>query len=87
MKKADLDRVQKQLEGVGFSRLVVREIDGETGSFLEATIDGQPATEVEVADIKRVNMLFSDLRRSTEYLVEHNKEFMFNEYTAAVAEG
>ena len=35
--------------------------------------------EVEVADIRRVYSLFSDLRRSTQYLIEFNKSFMFNE--------
>ena len=32
--------------------------------------------EVEVADIRRVYSLFSDLRRSTQYLIEFNKAFM-----------
>jgi RuvB-like protein 2 len=36
--------------------------------------------EVEVADIRRVFSLFSDLKRSTQFLLEYNKEFMFNEY-------
>lgn len=36
-------------------------------------------TEVEVVDIKRVYSLFSDLRRSTQFLLEYNKQFMFNE--------
>ena len=35
--------------------------------------------EVEVQDIRRVYSLFSDLRRSTQYLIEFNKSFMFNE--------
>lgn len=35
--------------------------------------------EVEVVDIRRVYSLFSDLRRSTQYLIEFNKSFMFNE--------
>lgn len=35
--------------------------------------------EVEVTDIRRVYSLFSDLRRSTQYLIEFNKSFMFNE--------
>ena len=37
--------------------------------------------EVEVPDIKRVYSLFSDLRRSTQFLLEFNKQFMFNELT------
>lgn len=36
-------------------------------------------TEVEIADIKRVYGLFSDLRRSTQFLMEYNKQFMFHE--------
>lgn len=35
--------------------------------------------EVEPSDIRRVFSLFSDLRRSTEYLMEFNRQFMFNE--------
>ena len=35
--------------------------------------------EVEVADVRRVYAMFSDLRRSTQYLIEYNKAFMFNE--------
>lgn len=35
--------------------------------------------EVEPGDIRRVFSLFSDLRRSTEYLMEFNRQFMFNE--------
>ena len=35
--------------------------------------------EVEVADVRKVYSMFSDLRRSTQYLIEYNKQFMFNE--------
>ena len=34
--------------------------------------------EVEVADIRRVYSLFSDLRRSTQYLIEYNRQYMFS---------
>jgi RuvB-like protein 2 len=34
---------------------------------------------VEIEDIKRVYRLFVDVKRSTQYLMEYNKEFMFNE--------
>ena len=37
------------------------------------------SAEVEIEDIKRVYKLFVDVKRSTQYLVEFNKEFMFNE--------
>ena len=36
-------------------------------------------TEVEVEDIKRVYSLFVDVKRSTQFLMEYQKEFMFNE--------
>jgi len=36
-------------------------------------------TEVEVEDIKRVYTLFVDLKRSTQFLIEYQQEFMFNE--------
>ena len=34
---------------------------------------------VEMEDIKRVYHLFVDVKRSTQYIMEYNKEFMFNE--------
>ena len=37
------------------------------------------SAEVEVEDIKRVYSLFVDVKRSTQYLMKFNKEFMFNE--------
>merc|ERR1711959_218344 len=36
-------------------------------------------TEVEVEDIKRVYSLFVDVKRSTQFLMEYQQEFMFNE--------
>merc|ERR1711990_1226919 len=35
--------------------------------------------EVDVNDIKRVYSLFVDVKRSTQFLMEYQKEFMFNE--------
>jgi len=37
------------------------------------------SAEVEIEDIKKVYRLFVDVKRSTQYLMEYNKEFMFNE--------
>mmetsp|Transcript_23918 Transcript_23918/g.49844 ORF Transcript_23918/g.49844 Transcript_23918/m.49844 type:complete len:484 (+) Transcript_23918:36-1487(+) len=37
------------------------------------------AAEVEIEDIKRVYSLFVDVKRSTQFLMEYQKEFMFNE--------
>lgn len=36
-------------------------------------------SEVDVVDIKRVYTLFVDLKRSTQYLMEYQQEYMFNE--------
>ena len=36
-------------------------------------------TEVEISDIKKVYSLFIDLKRSTNFLLEYQKEYMFNE--------
>ena len=36
-------------------------------------------TEVAVDDIKRVYSLFVDVKRSTQFLMEYQQEFMFNE--------
>ena len=40
------------------------------------------ATEVDVEDVKRVYSLFVDLKRSTQFLMEYQSEFMFNEIGA-----
>lgn len=37
------------------------------------------SAQVEIEDVKRVYKLFVDVKRSTQYLMEYNKEFMFNE--------
>ena len=37
---------------------------------------------VEVPDIRRVYSLFVDVKRSTQFLVEYQKEFLFSEITA-----
>ena len=37
------------------------------------------AGSVEIADIKRVYGLFVDLKRSTQFLMEYQRDFMFNE--------
>jgi len=35
-------------------------------------------TEVGIEDIKRVYSLFVDVKRSTQFLMEYQKDFMFN---------
>jgi RuvB-like protein 2 len=37
------------------------------------------AGSVDVQDIKKVYSLFVDVKRSTQFLVEYQQEFMFNE--------
>jgi len=37
------------------------------------------SAEVEIQDIKRVYTLFVDVKRSTQFLMEYQKEFMYNE--------
>jgi len=37
------------------------------------------SAEVEIEDIKRVYTLFVDVKRSTQFLMEYQKEFMYNE--------
>merc|ERR1711865_272512 len=37
--------------------------------------------EVEVQDIRKVYSLFVDVKRSTQFLMEYNQEFMFSELT------
>ncbi len=63
----------------------------ETGSLRYAmhmimcanlTARQRKAAEVDVEDISRSFKLFSDLRRSTQYLIDHNKQFMFNEISS-----
>jgi RuvB-like protein 2 len=35
--------------------------------------------EVEISDIKRVYTLFVDVKRSTQFLMEYQNEYMYNE--------
>merc|ERR1711998_757194 len=37
------------------------------------------AGEIDIEDIKRVYSLFCDVKRSTQFLMEYQKDFMFNE--------
>lgn len=41
------------------------------------------AQEVEVQDIRRVYSLFVDVKRSTQFLIEYQQEFMFSEVAEA----
>ena len=45
------------------------------------------AGSVEIQDIKRVYGLFVDLKRSTQFLMEYQKDFMFNELADGVERG
>jgi len=45
------------------------------------------AAEVDVADIRKVYSLFVDVKRSTQFLLEYQSEFMFNEVPEASADG
>ena len=36
-------------------------------------------TEVDIEDISRVYSLFVDVKRSTQYLIEYQDQYMFNE--------
>jgi len=44
------------------------------------------STEVQIADIKRVYTLFVDVRRSTQFLMDYQHEFMFNELDVGESE-
>lgn len=37
------------------------------------------ATQVEIEDISRAYTLFVDVKRSTEYMMEHQEQYMYNE--------
>jgi len=40
------------------------------------------AAEVDIVDIRRVYSLFVDIKRSSQFLKDFEKEFMFHEITA-----
>ena len=46
---------------------------------LNAEIEKRKSAKVEIVDIKRCYKLFVDVKRSTQYLMEYNKEYMYNE--------
>jgi hypothetical protein len=37
------------------------------------------ASQVEIEDVSRVYTLFVDVKRSTQYLMEYQEQYMFNE--------
>ena len=43
-------------------------------------------TEVDVQDVRRVYSLFVDAKRSAQFLVEYQKEFMFSDEVAEDAD-
>ncbi len=50
-----------------------------TSSLLAAK---RKASEVDVVDIRRAYSMFMDIKRSSDYLKEHQKEYMFSEEAA-----
>ena len=45
------------------------------------------SAQVEIEDVKRVYKLFVDVKRSTQYLMEYNKEYMYNELDGGAEAG
>jgi len=45
------------------------------------------AQEVDVQDIRKVYSLFVDVKRSTQFLIEYNQEFMFSEVADGAEDG
>ena len=37
------------------------------------------AAQVEIEDVSRAYTMFVDVKRSTEYMLEHQEQFMYNE--------
>ena len=37
--------------------------------------------EVDIQDIRKVYAMFVDVKRSTQFLIEHQQEYMFSEVT------
>lgn len=79
---------EEDVEMSGDSLDLLTRIAKESGSLRYAmhmimaaalTCKQRKGAEVEIQDIKRVYGLFSDLRRSTQFLIEYNRQFMFNE--------
>ena len=44
------------------------------------------ASEVDLVDIRRAYSMFLDVKRSSDYLRDHQKEYMFSEETTAISE-
>lgn len=41
------------------------------------------ASQVDLVDIRRAYSMFMDVKRSSEYLKDHQKEYLFSEETVA----
>lgn len=54
-----------------------------TSSLLAAK---RKSTEVDVSDIRRAYSMFLDVKRSSDYLKDHQKQYMFSEESSAGVE-
>jgi len=73
------DDAKDLLTKIGFETSLRYSIHLITAASLAA--QKRKAPEVEVEDISRVYSLFIDVKRSTQFLIEYQNEFMFNEVT------
>lgn len=71
------DNAKALLTKIGMQTSLRYAIQMITASALVA--QKRKATEVDMQDIKKVYSLFVDVKRSTQYLKEYQKQFMFSE--------
>lgn len=71
------DDAKDLLAKIGFETSLRYAIQLITAASLAAL--KRKSKTVEIDDVSRVYTLFVDLKRSTQYLIEYQEQFMFNE--------
>jgi RuvB-like protein 2 len=71
------DEAKELLTKIGFETSLRYSIQLITAASLVAI--KRKAAEVEVEDVSKVYSLFIDVKRSTQFMLEYQNEFMFNE--------
>jgi RuvB-like protein 2 len=71
------DDAKELLTKIGLETSLRYSIQLITASSLVAA--KRKSEEVDIVDIRRVYSMFVDVKRSTQYLMEHQKEYMFSE--------
>lgn len=75
------DDAKELLTKIGFETSLRYSIQLITASSI--VCQKRKATEVDIEDISKVYSIFVDVKRSTQFLIEYQEQYMFNEIPQA----